>query len=181
MANKMKGIVNENIVDALNLRPLDDVLKEQGIEVYPPPEEPTPEAEVEVDTQITAATDKMRRLKQRVDGNDHDESMDTLHDEVLQHARDLMTYGFNLDHPRARGIFEIAASMYGHAITAKNAKRDAQLKALKLALDNRRVDLEEKRTNHVIGQFDGQPTTITDEGVVVADRNELLKQILSSS
>jgi hypothetical protein len=92
-----------------------------------------------------------------------------------------MTYGFNLDHPRARGIFEIAASMYGHAITAKNNKRDAQLKALKLALDNRRVDLEEKRTNHMIGQIEAQATTINDDGVVVADRNEILRQILSSS
>lgn len=172
----MKGVINENIVDTLNLRPLDDVLKEQGVDPEHQ-EEPEPEVEAKLDEGIAEAKSKMRRLKQRMDGSDHDESMDTLHDEVLQHARDLMTYGFNLDHPRARGIFEIAASMYGHAITAKTNKREAQLKALKLALDNRRVDLEEKRTNHIIGQLDGQGAMITDDGVVVADRNELLKQI----
>jgi hypothetical protein len=174
----MRGIINENIVDALNLRPLDEIMKEQGVDPYPEhQEQPDPEAEAKLDEQIAEAKGKMRKLKQRMDGSDHDDAMDTLHDEVLQHARDLMTYGFNLDSPRARGIFEIAASMYGHALTAKNNKRDAQLKALKLALDNRRVDLEEKRTNHIIGQLDGQTAMISDDGVVVADRNELLKRI----
>jgi hypothetical protein len=177
----LKGIINENLVEILNLRPLDEVLKEQGVEVYPEVAEESPAEEEQIDAKIAEATEKVGALRLRAESNDHDESMDQLHDEVLQHARDLMTYGFNLDHPRARGIFEIAASMYGHAITAKNNKRDAQLKALKLALDNRRVDLEEKRTNHMIGQIEAQATTINDDGVVVADRNEILRQILSSS
>ena len=111
-----------------------------------------------------------------MEGTDHAESMDELHREVLQHARDLMSYGFNIDSPRARGIFEIAASMYGHAMTAKNSKRDAQLKAMKLALDRKKVELEEKRTNHAIGQI--ETATIDGDGtVIVEDRNELLRRL----
>ena len=170
----MKGTMNENIIDALNLRPLDEVLKEQGIDAFG--DEPQVE---EVSEPIDEPTHSMHDIKaklQMIEGTDHAESMDDLHDEVLQHARDLMTYGFNLDHPRARGIFEIAASLYGHAMTAKNSKRDAQLKAMKMSLDRRRVDLEEKRTNHVIGQIDASPA-MSDDGIVVADRNDLLRRI----
>lgn len=174
----MKGTMNENIIEALNLRPLDEVLKDQGIDVYgdEPPVEEVEDVEPMDESQISLQDIKAKL--QMIEGTDHAESMDDLHAEVLQHARDLMTYGFNLDHPRARGIFEIAASLYGHAMTAKNAKREAQLKAMKMSLDRRRVDLEEKRTNHVIGQIDASPA-MSDDGVVVADRNDLLRRIRS--
>lgn len=176
----MKGIINDNIADMLNLRPLDEVLKEQGVDVYPDP----PPEEINEDEHLAKAINHLNTLKAKmemVEGTDHSDTMDVVHQEVMQHARDLMTYGFNLDHPRARGIFEIAASMYGHAITSKNLKRDAQLKAMKLALDKRRVDLEEKRTNHAVGQLEMSETTLGDAGVVVADRNELLRKMRDES
>lgn len=110
-----------------------------------------------------------------LEGTDHAEAMDGLHDETVKHARDLMEYGHNIDMPRQRGIFEIAAAMYGHAISAKNSKRDEQIKSLRLALDRRKVDLEEKRTNHVIGQQ--QSATVEGNTIVVEDRNELLKRL----
>lgn len=158
----MKGVINENIVDMLNLRPLDEVLKEKGVDA-----EETPEPQTDVQLRDLSAKLAM------IEGTDHGEAMDEMHMEILQHARDLMAYGYNIDHPRARGIFEIAAAMYSHAITAKNSKRDAQLKSLKLSLDRKRVDLEEKRTHHQIGN------AIADsEGtILVEDRNELLRRI----
>lgn len=165
----MKGVINENIVDMLNLPPLDEVLKAKGVEI-PAPE---PEKEAEAQQAITAMQEVSAKIN-LLEGTDHAEAMDDLHKEILGHARDLMSYGFNIDHPRARGIFEIAANMYGHAITAKNSKRDAQLKALKLAIDRKRVDLEEKRTNHTIGLA----AAITDQStILVEDRNEILRQM----
>jgi hypothetical protein len=101
--------------------------------------------------------------------------MDELYKEILTHARDLMAYGFNIDSPRARGIFEIAGTMYGHAMSAANSKRDAQLKTMRFALDKKRVDLEEKRTNHLTGQ---QAATIdTENTIIVEDRNDLIKRL----
>lgn len=162
----MKGIINDNIADMLNLQPLEDVLKEKGVEVG------TPEPEPDVQVNDLRAMTAQRTM---VEGTDHAEAMDDLHSEILQHARDLMSYGFNLDHPRARGIFEIAATLYGHAITTKDSKRDAQLRAMKLALDRKRVDLEEKRTNHTIGQT---ATRVGDDGtILVEDRNEILRRL----
>jgi hypothetical protein len=163
----VRGTINENIVDMFNLRPLDEVLKEKG--AMPEGEEPENEAEhkLEVLRELSA---KLSLLE----GTDHGDAMDEVHSEVLQHARDLMAYGFNIDHPRARGIFEIAAMMYNHAITAKNSKRDAQLKSMKLALDKKRVELEEKRTNHVIGAAVANDSENT---ILVEDRNELLRRL----
>lgn len=170
----MKGVINENIVDMLNLRPLDEIMAEQQgePEVIDEPEAAAVHEEPVVSDHLLGLAEKIASWS----GDDHGDAMDDLHKEVLQHARDLMTYGFNIDHPRARGIFEIAASMYGHAITAKNSKRDAQLKAIKLALDKRKVDLDEKRTAHVIGQ--AVPGAIeADTTILVEDRNELLKRL----
>lgn len=169
----MKGIINENITDMLGLRPLDEVLKERGIEVEAPETE-----DLEGDTEIQNAVATLREMSAKlamIEGTDHAEAMDGLHTEILGHARDLMSYGFNIDHPRARGIFEIAASMYAHAMTAKNSKRDAQLKAMKLAMDKKRVELEEKRTNHAIGQADARIDS--DGTILVEDRNELLRRM----
>ena len=169
----MKGVINDNIVDMLNLRPLDEMLKEKGVEVETPPEaKETPEDEV----QNAVAT--LREISAKIamiEGTDHSEAMDELHKEILGHARDLMSYGFNIDHPRARGIFEIAASMYAHAISAKNSKREAQLKAMKLSMDKKRVELEEKRTNHAVGQSSAM--IATDGTILVEDRNELLRRL----
>lgn len=162
----MRGTINENIIDMLNIRPLDEVLKEKGVssEMQEPDE---------TDQKLAALRDLQAKLS-LLEGNDHGEAMDDVHSEVLQHARDLMAYGFNLDHPRARGIFEIAAMMYNHAITAKNSKRDAQLKTMKLALDKKRVELEEKRTNHVIG---AALAADAENTILVEDRNELLRRL----
>ena len=45
---------------------------------------------------------------------------------------------------------------------------------IKLAIDRKRVDLEEKRTNHTIGLA----TSISDQStILVEDRNEILRQM----
>jgi hypothetical protein len=167
----LKGVINDNIVDMLNLRPLDEMLKEKGVDVETPEAEPP-------DDEVQNAVTTLREISAKIamiEGTDHSEAMDELHKEILGHARDLMSYGFNIDHPRARGIFEIAASMYAHAISAKNAKRDAQLKAMKLSMDKKRVELEEKRTNHAVGQSNA---LVSNDGtILVEDRNELLRRL----
>jgi len=84
--------------------------------------------------------------------------------------------GFNIDIPRARGIFEVATSMYGQAISAKNSKRDAQLKAMKLALDQRKLDLEEKKIKAQLGETE-QNTIVSEATVIKEDRNELIKRL----
>jgi hypothetical protein len=163
----------------LNLPPLDEVLKERGIDLHAPKEE-EPEPELPDQEDIQQAISSLRDISAKVallEGTDHSEDMDKLFEEIITHARDLISYGFNTDQRGARGIFEIASLMYGHALSAKNSKRDAQIKALKLALDRRKVDLTERKLNHDMGN--GQiATTDNNSGmIVVEDRNELIKRI----
>jgi hypothetical protein len=160
--------MTQGIEKFLDLPPLDEVLKRQGVNAEDDP------IEINVHKVMTDLREFSARSAM-LEGTDHSEAMDSMHDEIITHARDLMTYGYNIDMPRQRGIFEIASILYGHAMNAKNTKRDAELKALRLALDRRKVDLEEKRTNHVIGQ---QAASIDDVGtIIVEDRNELLKRL----
>jgi RNA processing factor Prp31 len=166
--------MTQGLRNLLNLPSLDDVLKTKGIDVNTPPPDAPPDEQ-----QISHTLEKLQHLTDRMalaDGSDHTEAMNELYKEIVTHARDLMAYGFNIDSPRARGIFEVAATMYGHAMSAANSKREAQMKTIRLALDRKKVDLEERRTNHMVGQ---QAATMdhADNTIIVEDRNELIKRL----
>jgi len=161
--------VTQGIERMLNLPSLEDILREKG--VLPEGESVEPVNDTEIPNMLPENEELMRTVEMAkqaqsrldmVEGIDHSEAMDKLHKETLKHAQDLMDLGFNIDQRSARGIFEVAVNMYGRAIEAKNAKRDAQLKSLKLALEQRKLELDEKRINAQIGE---------------QDRNELIKRI----
>jgi len=175
--------VTQGIERMLNLPSLEDILREKG--VLPEGETIEPVNDTEIPNMLPENEELMRTVEMAkqaqsrldmVEGIDHSEAMDKLHKETLKHAQDMMDLGFNIDQRSARGIFEVAVNMYGRAIEAKNAKRDAQLKSLKLALEQRKLELDEKRINAQIGEQDRN--TIPGEGVVIReDRNELIKRI----
>ena len=164
------------ISDFLNLPTLQEVLKKDKKEEPSISEE---EIEKEIEEQASKSATILHDMSTRLallEGTDHSEAMDELHQEIVQHARDLMAYGFNTDMRGARGIFEVAGQFYGHAISTKNSQRDAQLKAIKLAMDKKKLDLDEKKTNHIIGN-QTQVASISGGNVVVEDRNELIKRL----
>jgi hypothetical protein len=66
-------------------------------------------------------------------------------------------------------MFEVAASMLGHAITAKSAKLDKKLKMIDLQLKKQKLD------NDANGIDDS--VTIQGEGVIISDRNSLLEKL----
>lgn len=154
--------MTKGIQDMLNLPSLEDTLKEDGIENQSNIEETLKKVET--------ASKKMAQIS----GSDHEMAMDELFSEIKGHAQDLMDMGYNIDQARARGIFEVAASLYKHAIDAKNSKRDAQLKFMKLELDKKKLSLEEMRMRHELGLGGNEPIEAT---VVSEDRNELIKRL----
>ena len=64
---------------------------------------------------------------------------------------------------------EVASSMMSNAISAKNLKVDKKLKMIELQLKKLKLD---QNTN------DDEPVSGT--GSIIADRNELIKQILAN-
>jgi len=183
--------MTRGIEETLNLPSLEEALREKGLEApgitsaAPSEEEVEDVSEDEMVAEVPDGLDlthaeqaaelarRVRRMKQ-ASGEDHEVAMDSLHKEGLSHARSLIDLAFNIDHARARGIFEQAANFYKIAMDSKNSKRDAQLKAMKLALDQRRVELEERK---LLGPEEVAEATPVQQGaVMVEDRNELLRR-----
>jgi hypothetical protein len=80
-----------------------------------------------------------------------------------------MDLGMNIEPRLAGRIMEVASSMMSNAINAKNVKVDKKLKMIELQLKKMKLD-----------QNSDDEVAVTGTGTVVADRNELIKQILAS-
>lgn len=161
----------KGITDMLNIPHLDDVLKEQGIEI-------TPEDDQDEDDAQTVSMIKNLEEVLKTDGSDiHTRSMEEVYKETLQHSRDLMDLAYNVDERSRRGILEIATSMYKNALDAKNSQRDAQLKLMKLIQDQRKQDFEERKWHTERGtQLD-----VGNDVTIVADRNEIIRKAMEEA
>jgi hypothetical protein len=149
--------MTRGLEDALNLRPLEEALSEAG---HDPDINNVPTA---FDRTLDLAEEQIALIE----GKDHAEAMDTIYEETIKHARDLVDFGFNTDPARARGMFEQGANMYKIALDAKNAKRRAQLDAMKLALEQRKA----------AGTIDEPTDVIQGEAVMHDDRNAILARL----
>jgi len=132
----------------------------------------------EYDIPVPATLEEIDNIIERVDlalptVRDLD-TADSELDELAQTARDgydqMMDLALNVE-PRFSGpIFQTAATMIGHAITAKTAKLDKKLRMIDLQLKKARLDQVERREQRQIESRDIVPGVGT-----VLDRNEILK------
>ena len=114
--------------------------------------------------------DKIDQALPQVDGLEDDKEIDKYANESFQAYKDLMDLGMNIE-PRLAGmIMEVASSMMNNAISAKNTKVDKKLKMVELQLKKMKLD-----------QNSPEEEAVTGTGSVVADRNELIKQILANA
>ena len=113
--------------------------------------------------------DKIDAALPQVDGLEDDAEIDQYSQESFQAYKDLMDLGMNIEPRLAGRIMEVASSMMGNAINAKNLKVDKKLKMIELQLKKMKLD-----------QNSDEEEAVTGTGTVVADRNELIKQILAS-
>ncbi len=113
--------------------------------------------------------DKIDAALPQVDGLEDDNEIDQYSNESFQAYKDLMDLGMNIEPRFAGRIMEVASSMMNNAINAKNVKVDKKLKMIELQLKKLKLD-----------QNQGDDDAVTGTGTVIADRNELIKQILAS-
>ena len=154
--------MTKKLEDTLNLPHLDDLLKEEGVMNAVEEEDP---ALNEMLQKLDSASESMSLIE----GKDHADAMDSLYKETLDHARNIADLGYNVDHARAARIFEVGAQFFKIAMDAKNSKRDAQLKAMHLMLQQQKME-QEKGTAQT-------PNTVDVDAIVVEDRNELIRRI----
>jgi hypothetical protein len=101
-------------------------------------------------------------------------------DDLAQTARDgydqMMDLALNVE-PRFSGpIFQTAATMIGHAITAKTAKLDKKLRMIDLQLKKARLDQIDRKE-----QQRQQATDVIPGVGTVLDRNQMLKLLAEES
>lgn len=104
-----------------------------------------------------------------------DVELDKLADKAVETFENLLDLGMNVDSRYAAEIFSVAGSMYGHALTAKQAKINKKLKMVELQLKKAKLDLEMMKMQ---GTAEDAPETA--EGQVLT-RNDLLSRILSDN
>ena len=114
--------------------------------------------------------DKIDQALPQVDGLEDDKEIDKYANESFQAYKDLMDLGMNIEPRLAGRIMQVASSMMTNAISAKNTKVDKKLKMVELQLKKMKLD-----------QNSPEEEAVTGTGSVVADRNELIKQILANA
>ena len=114
--------------------------------------------------------DKIDAALPQVDGLEDDKEIDSYAEESFKAYQDLRDLGMNIEPRLAGRIMEVASSMMGNAISAKNLKVDKKLKMIELQLKKMKLD-----------QGKPEEEAVTGTGTVVADRNELIKQILQNT
>ena len=98
-----------------------------------------------------------------------DLELDKLAMEAEESYKNLMDLGMNVDSRYSGRIFEVASSMLRNAIDAKSQKIDKKLKIVELQLKKLKIDKD--------GSDDGSEP-VESEGMIISDRNELMKKLL---
>lgn len=98
-----------------------------------------------------------------------DSELDELAKKAVDAYDDIMDLGMNVEARYSGRLFEVAAGMLGHAITAKTAKLDKKLKMIDLQLKKQKLDQDANSAD------DG--VTIQGDGVIITDRNSLLEKL----
>ena len=113
---------------------------------------------------ISAALPQVKGL-----GDAGDAELDALAQKAQDAYEDIMDLGMNVEARYSGRLFEVAASMLGHAIQAKTAKLDKKLKMIDLQLKKQKLDNDSNTSD------DG--VTIQGDGVIISDRNSLLEKL----
>jgi hypothetical protein len=98
-----------------------------------------------------------------------DQELDDLAKRATEAYEDIMDLGMNVEARYSGRLFEVAAGMLGHAISAKTAKLDKKLKMIDLQLKKQKIDQETADVDPGIN--------INGDGFIVTDRNSLLEKL----
>lgn len=152
--------MSKGLSDTLNIKSLDEILKESEIEEYIEEEDDSP------------SDGSLMRFKEMTN-NEFAKDMKDVYDTALEISKNMVELGNNIDPARAPRFFEVAAQHLKIAIDASHSNRDAQLRLMKLIQDQRKLELEELRVKTELGDTSNLPTDI----IMVEDRNKLLQQL----
>lgn len=153
--------MTKKLADTLNMKTLEELMEEvDGQEEF--------DAELPAIIEESAGGELMTVSDMR--GDDHSQAMDEVYDRSIEVAEKIIDMGMNIDPARAPRILEVANQWMKTAAEAKDSKRDAQFKLMKLIIEQRKLALEERAAGLNSGELKGD---VVFEG----DRNALLQMI----
>jgi hypothetical protein len=115
---------------------------------------------------IASALPQVKGLGDIADGE-----LDALAQKATDAYDDIMDLGMNVEARYSARMFEVAASMLGHAISAKSAKLDKKLKMVELQLKKHKLDQDANTADEGV--------TLQGDGVIITDRNSLIEKLRS--
>lgn len=123
------------------------------------------------DEDAGAANSLMQRFE--MTNTKHSRDMDRVFQAAMSMAEKLEDMGMNIDPAKAPRMFEVMGQHLKIAADASNSERDAQLKLMQIIQTQQKLDLEQKRLKHEMGDA-GE---LKGEVIMVEDRNKLLAQL----
>jgi hypothetical protein len=154
--------MTKKLEELLNLPESKKIVKDDEKKATPPAVQPLLRDISEFD-KISAALPQVKGL-----GDIGDQELDELAQRAKDAYEDIMDLGMNVEARYSARMFEVAASMLGHAITAKTAKLDKKLKMIDLQIKKQKLDQDANQDEGV---------TIQGDGVIITDRNSLLEKL----
>ena len=143
--------------------------------------EPEAEIEIKIGTDIEVSKQQLQELDSKLDKidaalptvrdiNTSDAELDHLSKLAEDSFSELMTLGMDVEPHKGNEIFSTAASLLGHAISAKNAKVNNKLRVVALQIQKARLDLQALKMGDLDDPIDGESKLL--------DRNSILDAIL---
>jgi hypothetical protein len=161
--------MTKKLEEILNLPASKEIVKQEEKKekklASPRPVPPSALRDISEFDKISAALPRVEGL-----GQMGDQELDALAQKAQDAYDDIMDLGMNVEARYSGRLFEVAASMLGHAISAKTAKLDKKLKMIDLQLKKQKLDNDTSG-----GENNG--VTLQGEGVIVADRNSLIEKL----
>ncbi len=159
--------MSKGLAETLNMKSLDEILAETaGAE-----EEEQVSLPATVEEDEAADSPLMKRVE--MTNTSFSGDMDEVFEKAMEMADSAADLANNIDPARAARMFEVAGQQLKIAIDASSAKRDSQLKLMKLIQDQKKLELEELRLRTELGEEIGNKADV----IMVEDRNKLLAQI----
>lgn len=171
--------MTKSLEELLNLPPTPNVNEAEEV----PEEESTDVTISEEDRNVLAEADFVldkidRALPTVHDLDTTDQELDELSNLAKSTFQDLVDFGMNVEPRFTKDILGAAATLLGHAITAKSAKVDSKLKRIDLQIRKQRLDQQAKSKTETP---DNTPNGDGEEKQEAYDRNTLLATVISES
>jgi hypothetical protein len=176
--------MTQKLSDTFNLPPIEDISFnfDDEIEIVPSSEEVIAELKKQIATQSTTMDMSMKvdaALPMVVGLEEIDAEMDEYAKKAITAFDDAVDLSKNVDDKNAAALLDCASRMLSAAITAKQTKLDRKIKMIELQMRKERLDMDNRKVDHVIKKNNPEDPNEID-GRVIGNRTDMLADILAT-